>query len=411
MSKKYLVKGPESKNINLKLDLAASKSESNRALIINALSGSTIPLKNLANARDTQTMTKLLSDLSTATWDVLDAGTTMRFTTAFAAVKGLSKLMTGSKRMQERPIGILVDALRELGAEIEYQSNEGYPPHQIKGFAEQKTDHLKIRGDVSSQYISALLMVAPSLPKGLTLELTGKIGSKPYIQMTINLMKHFGVTAEWNNELITIAPQEYTHQEYTIEGDWSGASYWYSIVALAENATVELVGLRKNSNQGDSVLAELMLNLGVQTEFKENSVVLTKTDQVQDFEWDFTHCPDIAQTIAVIVAQKGVSAKFTGLESLRIKETDRIEAIKVELARFGVEVEVFGDEAIEINQPNKENKDNVEIDTYDDHRMAMSYAPLGLINDIIIDNPDVVSKSYPDYWRDLKSAGFMVEEV
>lgn len=411
MSKKYLVKGPESKSINLKLDLAASKSESNRALIINALSGSEIPLKNLANARDTETMTRLLGDLSSDTWDVLDAGTTMRFTTAFAAVKGLNKLMTGSKRMQERPIGILVDALRELGAEIAYTNNEGYPPHQIKGFSKQKTNHLKIRGDVSSQYISALLMVAPSLPEGLTLELTGKIGSKPYIQMTINLMKHFGVTAEWKDELIKIAPQEYTHQEYTIEGDWSGASYWYSIVALAEKATVELVGLRKNSNQGDSVLAELMLNLGVKTEFKANSVVLTKTDQVRDFEWDFTHCPDIAQTISVIVAQKGVSARFTGLESLRIKETDRIEAIKIELARFGVEVEVFGDEAIEINRPKMDNKDNVEIDTYDDHRMAMSYAPLGLINDIVIDNPDVVSKSYPDYWRDLKSAGFSVEEV
>ena len=411
MSKKYLVKGPQSKSIDLKLDLAASKSESNRALIINALSGSNIPLKNLANARDTETMTRLLGDLSSDTWDVLDAGTTMRFTTAFAAVKGLNKLMTGSKRMQERPIGILVDALRELGAEIEYTKNEGYPPHQIKGFSNQKTNHLKIRGDVSSQYISALLMVAPSLPEGLTLELTGKIGSKPYIQMTINLMKHFGVIAEWKDELIKISPQEYTHQEYTIEGDWSGASYWYSIVALAEKATVELVGLRKNSNQGDSVLAELMLNLGVKTEFKENSVVLTKTDKAQDFEWDFTHCPDIAQTIAVIVAQKGVSARFTGLESLRIKETDRIEAIKIELARFGVEVEVFGDEAIEINRPKKENKNNVEIDTYDDHRMAMSYAPLGLINDIVIDNPDVVSKSYPDYWRDLKSAGFSVEEI
>jgi len=410
MSKKYLVKGPASKSVKLKLDLAASKSESNRALIINALSGSEIPLKNLANARDTQTMTRLLANPESPEWDVLDAGTTMRFTTAFAAVKGLNKLMTGSKRMQERPIGILVDALRELGADIEYQKNEGYPPHQINGFSEQKTDHLKIRGDVSSQYISALLMVAPSLPQGLTLELTGKVGSKPYIQMTINLMKHFGVEASWDDRIIKIAPQEYTHQEYTIEGDWSGASYWYSIVALADDAEVELVGLRENSNQGDSVLADLMLNLGVKTEFKENSVVLTKTSQVNDFEWDFTHCPDIAQTIAVIVAQKGVSARFTGLESLRIKETDRIEAIKVELARFGVEVEVFGDEAIEINKPQKENKSNVEIDTYDDHRMAMSYAPLGLVNDIIIDNPDVVSKSYPDYWRDLKDAGFEIVE-
>lgn len=409
MADKYLVKGPANKEVKLKLDLAASKSESNRALIINALSGSSVSLKNLANARDTQTMTRLLSQLDSPEWDVLDAGTTMRFTTAFAAVKGLNKVMTGTDRMCKRPIGILVDALRELGAQIDYLGEEGYPPHQIKGFDKQLTDHLKIRGDVSSQYISALLMIAPSLPKGLTLELTGKVGSKPYIQMTINLMKHFGVRADWKENIIKINPQQYTHQEYTIEGDWSGASYWYSIAALAQKAEIELVGLRKNSNQGDSVLAELMENLGVHTEFRSNSVVLTKTNQVRDFEWDFTHCPDIAQTISVIAAQKGVSARLTGLESLRIKETDRIEAIKNELAKFGVEVKVVGDEEIQIISPKFLAQPNVEIHTYEDHRMAMSFAPLALVQDLVIDEPGVVSKSYPDYWEDLRTAGFTVQ--
>jgi 3-phosphoshikimate 1-carboxyvinyltransferase len=406
MAEKYTVTGPKNKSVKIQLDLASSKSESNRALIINALSGNKIPLKNLANARDTVTMERLLSQLDSAEWDVLDAGTTMRFTTAFAAVKGLNKIMTGTARMQERPIGVLVDALRTLGAEIEYLKNDGYPPHHIKGFEKQLTNHLKIRGDISSQYISALLMIAPSLPEGLTLELTGKVGSKPYIQMTINLMKHFGVEADWNDNIIKIKHQEYTHQDYTIEGDWSGASYWYSIAALSENAEIELIGLRKNSNQGDSVLTDLMVNLGVSTEFKENSVVLRNTGKCQNFEWDFTHCPDIAQTIAVIVAQKGISATFSGLESLRIKETDRIDAIKNELAKFGVEVTVIGDEVIKIINPNFEIKANVEIETYHDHRMAMAFAPLGLIAPIIIKDTAVVNKSYPDYWRDLKMAGF-----
>ena len=207
MAEKFTVSGPQNKSVQLSLDLASSKSESNRALIMNALSGNTFPLQNLANARDTETMTRLLSQLSSPEWDVLDAGTTMRFTTAFAAVKGLNKVMTGTQRMKERPIGILVNALRTLGVEIEYLGVEGYPPHHIKGFEKQLTNHLQIRGDVSSQYISALLMIAPSLPEGLTLELTGKVGSKPYIQMTINLMKHFGVSADWKENIITIAPQ------------------------------------------------------------------------------------------------------------------------------------------------------------------------------------------------------------
>ncbi len=399
-----------SKKVNISLDIAASKSESNRALIIRALAGGKAELSNLANARDTETMQRLLST-NEEIRDVLDAGTTMRFCTAYYAISGNQHLMTGTERMQQRPIAILVDALRELGAEIEYQKNEGYPPHLIKGFDKSKAkDSLTIRGDVSSQYISALLMIAPSLPNGLTLELTGKVGSKPYIQMTLNLMEHFGVNADWKGNVISIPAQKYNDIAYTIEGDWSGASYWYSIVALAEEAEVELIGLRENSNQGDSVLAEMMPLLGVNTEYTERGIKLTKGKSASKFEWDFTHCPDIAQTISVICAVKGVKARLTGLESLRIKETDRIEAIKNELGKFGVDVTIEGDEAIELDgaQFNHDFK-GILINTYEDHRMAMAYAPLALLKPLEIEEPDVVKKSYPDYWRDLQDAGFTVK--
>lgn len=400
-----------SKHVKCTIDLASSKSESNRALIINALSGNKATLSRLANARDTETMQRLLSTESD-TWDVLDAGTTMRFCTAFAAATGKKVLMTGTARMQERPIGILVDALRELGAEIEYQNKEGYPPHKILGFDDKTTvDNIKIRGDVSSQYISALLMIAPILPNGLTLELEGKVGSKPYILMTLNLMKHFGVTSEWNDNIIKVAHQKYSSNDYTIESDWSGASYWYSIAALADVAEIELLGLRKESNQGDSVLVELMEKLGVKSTFTDTGVILTKTEAEECLEWDFTHCPDIAQTISVVCAVKGISAKMTGLESLRIKETDRIDAIKEQLEKFGVQVEVVGDEEILINKPEFKLPEAPSIDTYDDHRMAMAFAPIALLCDLEIEDKSVVNKSYPDFWKDLEHAGFTVTDL
>jgi 3-phosphoshikimate 1-carboxyvinyltransferase len=399
-----------SKKVTLTLDIAASKSESNRALIIKALAGGNAELSNLANARDTETMQHLLST-NEKVRDVLDAGTTMRFCTAYYAISGSQHLMTGTTRMQQRPIGILVDALRELGAEIDYQKEDGYPPHLITGFDRSKAvNKLTIQGDVSSQYISALLMIAPSLPEGLTLELTGKIGSKPYIQMTLNLMEHFGIKAKWSENIISIPAQKYNDISYKIEGDWSGASYWYSIVALADEAEVELIGLRQNSNQGDSVLAKMMPQLGVATEYTERGIILTKCKSNSNFTWDFTHCPDIAQTISVICAVKGVKARLTGLESLRIKETDRIEAIKNELEKFGVSVKTEGDEAISLDgaEFNHDFKD-ILINTYEDHRMAMAYAPLALINKLAIEEPDVVKKSYPDFWRDLKKAGFQIK--
>lgn len=405
----YKISHP-SKKISGVIDLASSKSESNRALIINALSGGSNELQRLANARDTETMLKLLKS-DDETLDVIDAGTTMRFLTAFTAIEGRERILTGSQRMKERPIALLVDALRDLGAQIEYLEKDGYPPHKIKGFDGTKgTNKITIRGDVSSQYISALLMIGPSLPDGIELTLTGKIGSKPYIQMTLNLMSHFGAKSSWEGNTIKVEPVKYTENEYTIEADWSGASYWYSIVALAEDAEIELYGLRKDSNQGDSVLVELMEKLGVKTTFTEKGVLLQKTSHESLIEWDFTHCPDIAQTISVICAVKGVSARLTGLESLRIKETDRIDAIRNELAKFGVTVEIEGDEAISISQPDFKIQSTSAVATYKDHRMAMSYAPLALVDTVRIENPDVVVKSYPDYWRDLKAVGFEIIE-
>lgn len=395
-------------SINCEIDLAASKSESNRALIINALCSENSILSNLANARDTDTMQRLLNE-NPEILDVLDAGTTMRFLTAFSAVRGIPKTLTGSKRMCERPIGILVDALRTLGADIEYLNNEGYPPMRINSFNYNSNNRLTIRGDVSSQYISALLMVGSSLPNGLELELTGKIGSKPYIQMTLSLMKHFGVSAAWEGNIISIKPQEYKAIDYTIEGDWSGASYWYSIVALSNDAKIQLNGLRKESTQGDSVLGDFMSQLGVNTEFNDKGVLLTKCNHQKIFEWDFTHCPDIAQTISVICAAKGISCRLTGLESLRIKETDRIDAIKNELKNFGVAVTIEGDEAIEIKNPQLSFKNANEVKTYHDHRMAMSFAPLALLNPVDIEDESVVNKSYPDFWKDLKSVGFSIK--
>ena len=421
------------KKINAEIDLTSSKSESNRALIISALTEGGITPENLAAARDTQTMIRLLKEEgeNKATWDVIDAGTTMRFLTAFAGATGRNKIMTGSSRMQERPIGVLVDALRDLGVEIEYLKNEGYPPVHIKGFSFKENSTLQMKGDVSSQYISALLMVAPLLPNGLKIEFTTDVASWPYLDMTIRMMEYFGAGVKHSaqNELRTlkkgewvkVEPGKYQSKPFVVEADWSAASYWYSIVALsAEGSEIKLKGLKfgGDSLQGDAVMSYnrfdeahvgIMRKLGVVTEWKDGITTLTKGDTVSYFEHDFTFCPDIAQTVAVICAAKGIKAKLSGLESLRIKETDRIAAIKKELAKFGTEIKVIGDEAIEILVPRIEINDSVEIDTYDDHRMAMAFAPLALLQSIKIENPEVVNKSYPAFWEDLQHVGFQIK--
>ncbi|KAA5546662.1 3-phosphoshikimate 1-carboxyvinyltransferase [Adhaeribacter rhizoryzae] len=389
--------------------LPASKSESNRALIIEALSGAGSKLDNLSEANDTRVITRLLQETATEL-NAEDAGTVMRFMTAYLAVTGQQKTITGTPRMLQRPIGVLVDALRELGAQIDYLGQEGYPPLAFRGIDRNHNypATLQVRGDISSQYISALLMVAPLFPNGLTLELTGKVGSRPYIQMTLALMKHFGVEGHFEGNIVHVPPQMYQPAHYIIESDWSGASYWYSMVALAKEATVELKGLRRNSFQGDSAIATIMQNIGVETTYNEGSVTLTKTARTRVFSYDFSDCPDLAQTIAVVCAAKGIAAEMSGLESLRIKETDRIAALQQELRQIGGDLEDIGNGVFRV-KPAVAFTSVPEFQTYEDHRMAMAFAPLALLSKVAIHEPHVVRKSYPRFWQDLESMGFALE--
>lgn len=385
--------------------LNASKSETNRALMIQALSGNPITLNNLAIARDSQTMQKLVSQPQLDPWDVLDAGTTMRFLTAFLAMQQDTKTITGTARMQQRPINPLVDALRTLGAEIEYLKNENYPPLKITGMKSQLTRKISIPGNISSQYISALLMIGPLLPEGIEIELTSEVYSRPYIEMTLGLMAHFGVTHEWTGQTISIAPQEYQSDRYTIESDWSGASYWYSIAALSGKSTITLGGLKEKSFQGDQEIAWIMERLGVTTSYTHYGVVLLPGKANKQVSLDFRECPDLAQTVMAVASVKGTKLHMTGLESLKIKETDRILAMQKELAKIGGELIENGNEWTLI-PGGDQFADNVVFDTYEDHRMAMALAPLGIVKPVVIQEPGVVVKSYPDYWAHLDAVGF-----
>ena len=398
---------PPTGPVHATIPLASSKSESNRALIIDALTGFGCQLDNLSTARDTQTMIRLLQSAD-PTADVLDAGTTMRFLTAYFAVTNQQKTMTGTPRMCERPIGILVDALRQLGADITYLNNEGYPPLRLNGFSASETNQLGIRGDVSSQYVSALLMIAPKLPNGLALTLTGDVGSKPYIEMTIEQMRYFGadVQTNWDENKITVAPKPYTPTTYAIESDWSGASYWYSVLALADDAgaELELLGLKPKSLQGDSAIVDIMRALGVESRFTDKGVTLTKRPTESALRWDFADCPDLAQTAAVCAAMTGTVLTLTGIESLKIKETDRVLALQTELQKLGAElVMIEPNHLYEVRRlPNPTGSRTVPIiDTYDDHRMAMAFAPVAMRREIVIDEPGVVAKSYPSFWDDM----------
>jgi len=394
------------------IQLVSSKSESNRALIINALAEDKGKLENLSEARDTETMQMLLSSKE-KTWNVLDAGTTMRFLTAYAGAKGLNKILTGTERMQQRPIKILVDALGEIGIEIAYLKNDGYPPHEIVRFDRQVKNKIKVRGDMSSQYISALAMIAPSLPEGLAIELTGKISSRPYVEMTIALMKEFGAEVSFVGNIIQINPTPYKSASYMIESDWSGASYWFSIVALANKAEIKLRGLKENSLQGDIAIVDIMNKLGVQADFDQEGVQLSKTQVKAIDSIDFSNCPDLVQTVCVTMAAKGMCCEMTGLESLRIKETDRIAALQNELSKIGANLEEFSSSKWKLI-PSQENISAIKglcFHTYEDHRMAMAFAPLATVADISIEEPAVVKKSYPNYWNDLQKAGFQIDFI
>ncbi len=396
--------------------LPASKSISNRALIIHALSGGKILPENLSNCDDTEVIVAALKD-NPYEINIKAAGTAMRFMTAYLAVnEGKEHVLTGTERMKHRPIGILVDALRFLGADIEYIGEEGFPPLRIHG---KRLDGglLEVPGNISSQYISALLMIGPTLNNGLKLRLTGDIISRPYIDLTLWTMREFGADAEWSDyDTIEVRPQPYKEHPYYIENDWSGASYWYEIVALSKDpeATVQLEGLMDGSKQGDSSLRYIFSLLGVKTTFqtKKQGIPTTVTIQrtgrcVPRLEYDFINAPDLTQTFVVTCALLNVPFHFRGLSTLKIKETDRIEALKKEMRKLGYVIKDANDNELiwegERCEPDLESG----IDTYEDHRMALAFAPAACrIDKIRINNPQVVTKSYPNYWNDLKSSQF-----
>lgn len=389
--------------------LPASKSISNRVLILDALAGGQSELLNLSEANDTVLMRRLIHSTDPVL-DVEDAGTTMRFLTAYLAVSNQRKILTGTERMKLRPIGILVDALRKLGGHIEYLEKEGFPPLEILGFENQQTNQLNIRGDVSSQYISALMMIGPSLPSGLRLILEGKIGSMPYIEMTASLMRRFGIELASQDARIEIPPQVYKPVKYSVEADWSAASYWFAFTALATDAQITLPNIALRSLQGDRVIVDMMEQLGVKAEPRGNTLLLTKKDSLPEFSWDFTHCPDLAQTVAVVCAAKGIKGTFTGLESLRIKETDRISALHHELQKIDAQLIETGSDWKLVPSQKLPDKITV-INTYLDHRMAMAFAPLACLADITLENPGVVKKSYPGFWNDLQRVGFKLPAI
>lgn len=387
--------------LDVQIQLPASKSISNRALILNALSYSPYIIRNLSVCDDTDVMVKAF-DSDSSTFDVGAAGTSMRFLTAFLSKTVGEWIITGSERMKQRPIKILVDALNQLGGKIEYLEKEGFPPLKIFGSALMGGE-IKLNGNVSSQYISALMMIAPYMYNGLTIELEGTIISKPYIVMTQKMMLQYGVKATFDDKKIKIKPQIYTPILFSVESDWSAASYWYEILCFAGKGKIELQGLTKSSLQGDSKIASIFENFGIKTDFIENKAVLTineKTD-LDYFEYDFVETPDLAQTIVVTCCLKNVKFNFSGLQSLKIKETNRVEALITELGKLGFELYEPKVGSLAWNGNFSKKEEIPSISTYEDHRMAMAFAPVGLLRSINIENPQVVSKSYPTFWNDF----------
>lgn len=421
----YIVSAPST--LRASIQLPASKSISNRALILHSLAQSNIVPCNLSDCDDTRVMIRALNETSEQI-DILAAGTAMRFLTAYLSVTPGTRTITGTKRMQQRPIRILVDALRKLGAQIEYAANEGFPPLRITG-TELKGEEISLAGNISSQYISALLMIGAMLPKGLRLHLTGDIISRPYINLTLQLMRDFGAKAEWTSEnSITVHPGGYQEVPFTVESDWSAASYWYQMVALqgiknkkiekqekgsfntSTYPEIELLGLFSHSYQGDSRGAEVFSKLGVRTEYTDHGVKLTSIGvPVARLVEDFVDIPDLAQTFVVTCCLMNIPFRFTGLQSLKIKETDRIIALITELRKLGYVVRSEQDSILSWDGERCPAEAEPVISTYEDHRMAMAFAPACLVlPQIQIDEPQVVSKSYPSYWESLQEAGFKV---
>lgn len=399
-------------NLKGQIAVTGSKSETNRLLLLQALYPN-ITLANTSNSDDSEVMQKALATnnqqpkTNNQIVDIHHAGTAMRFLTAYFAVnEGYKVVLTGSQRMTERPIKVLVEALQQLGAQISYENEEGYPPIRIKG---QKitANKVNIPANVSSQYISALLLVAPKLQNGIEITLVGEITSIPYIKMTLALLNDLNIQTSFEGNVIKVYPkQEVESKEMTVESDWSSASYFFSLVALSNEASVSLTSYKQTSLQGDSALVEIYAKMGVETHFEDNKMMLTK-QQNFNFEtvnFDLNNTPDIAQTIVVTCLGLGIGCHLTGLHTLKIKETDRLEALRIELTKLGANISVTN-ESLTLVASNQINP-NIAIATYNDHRMAMAFAPLALKVPVIIENAEVVSKSYPDFWNDLKGLGF-----
>ncbi len=412
----YEIIAPET--LSADINLPASKSISNRALIIHALSGGQLP-QNLSDCDDTRAVVNALRDMP-ETIDVGAAGTAMRFMTAYLAVTEGEHVITGSERMRHRPVGVLVDALRMLGATINYVAEEGYPPLHISGHP-LLGGKLEIPGNVSSQFISALLLIGPVMHLGLSLHLTGEIVSRPYVDLTIHVMHGFGAEVDWTSpDTIEVQPRPYSNAPYLIENDWSASSYWYELASLysISEANVSMRGLEDSSRQGDSVVKYIFSLLGVKTAFDEphsgkpTTVRLTRhLDSVSQLSYDFLNCPDLAQTVVATCCGLGVTFHFTGLASLRIKETDRLVALQRELRKLGFIIQIINNEELlwdgSVCEPSME-----PIDTYEDHRMAMAIAPLAVkFPGLRINNPEVVTKSYPDFWKDLRKASFTINNI
>ena len=397
----------QSGNLQGKIQITGSKSESNRMLLLQALFPQ-IALDNLSNSDDTVAMKSGLESDNDLV-DIGHAGTSMRFLTAYySTLKNQEKTLTGSPRMQERPIGILVDALRQLGAEISYLKNEGYPPLLIKG-KRLTASEVRLSANISSQYITALMLIAPSLPDGLCLHLEGKITSVPYIEMTLSLLHQIGVKATFSGQRVKVFPKnDIAQTTHDVESDWSSASYYFSMVALAKDADITLSTYKENSLQGDKVLMDIYEPLGVKSMIKNNTLYLQK--QALGFnpiQLDLSDAPDIAQTIAVTCYGLGVACDLTGLHTLKIKETDRLFALQNEMTKLGATIEIT-DKSLHLQKRTNPIHPNVLIETYHDHRMAMAFAPLALLVPIRIQDADVVTKSYPGFWEDLEQSGFLL---
>jgi len=401
-----------SREVNGTVQLTGSKSESNRALIIQALGQGAVRVENLSEAADTAIMQSALekaenADNKPVIIDIGPAGTAMRFLAAYLSLVPGEFVLTGTERMQQRPIGLLAEALKALGADIRYEGQRGFPPLRITGPMQQCTDTVSVRGNISSQYLSALLLIAPALEHGLTLRIEGKLTSRPYVSMTLDMLAEAGISHERTGNGIRIAPQKARETTLRIEPDWSAASYWYSIVALAEKGEVFLPGLRENSLQGDIAIADMMRHFGVETEFSDAGIAIRKADVASDKKlFDFRECPDLAQTVVALAAGLKRDISVTGVETLKIKETDRLAALRTEIGKFGAELIAEG-EVYHLRTAGVTCPDSIRIATYEDHRMAMAFAPLALaFGEITIEDPQVVGKSYPGFWRDLENVGF-----